>query len=499
MTSSIASNEAAATAAMAAMTIIKSPNAESNEESSAHKSHGVHQHGMHHSASITAVAEFDLEPAKNESPPSPFERQQAPNVVNLMSNSRGARVLYATDEWFATAECLLKDAPPIFDETAFCAQGKVMDGWETRRRREAGHDWCVIKLPSRAVMMGIEIDTAHFTGNQVPLISLQVADLTCTEETIMVMNFPGALERLLHGGVQGTGATPEEVVQGEETCQKVVWKELLPKTPLRPGYEQTRMHYFTLETPMEGTHLRINYYPDGGVARLRLWGNILGKLGPNPGPKYAPIKTGPTCTVVSHSEHATAVPPSRQSYDYPELSLQENGGVGLVCSNKHYGNPNLLIQSTLGLNQGDGWETARHPDRPSVLVRDPLTNLVDSPLTDWAVIKLGKVASNGVARVILDTKHFCGNYPESVQVEACYTDLDDAMFTTDLDATGIEWFPLVPRGRMAPDSEHVFESSADQLVNTDRKVSHIKVSIYPDGGLSRVRVYGKPGDGGDSE
>jgi allantoicase len=321
----------------------------------------------------------------------------------------------------------------------------------------------------------------------------------------MVMNFPGALERLLHGGVQGTGATPEEVVQGEETCQKVAWKELLPKTPLRPGYEQTRMHYFTLETPMEGTHLRINYYPDGGVARLRLWGTILGKLGPKAGPKYAPIQTGPTCTVVSHSEHATAVvPPSRQSYEYPELSLQENGGVGLVCSNQHYGGPNNLIQSNLGLTMGDGWETARHPDRPSVLVRDPTTNLVDSPLMDWAVIKLGMVASNGVARVILDTKHFCGNYPESVQVEACCTDLDDAMFTTDLDAsTGIEWFTLVPRGRMAPDSEHVFESSASQLVNTDRKVSHIKVSIYPDGGLSRVRVYGKPGagaaDAGDSE
>jgi allantoicase len=316
----------------------------------------------------------------------------------------------------------------------------------------------------------------------------------------MVMNFPGALERLLHGGVQGTGATPEEVVQGEETCQKVVWKELLPKTPLRPGYEQTRMHYFTLETPVEGTHLRINYYPDGGVARLRLWGNILGKLGPKARPAYAPIQTGRTCTVVSHSEHATALPPSRQSYDYPELSLQENGGVGLVCSNKHYGHPTNLIQSNLGRDMGDGWETARHPNRPSVLVRDPSTNLVDSPLMDWAVIKLGKVASNGVVRVILDTKHFRGNYPESVQVEACYTELDNAMFTTDATShEAIEWFPLVPRGRMAPDSEHVFESSADQLANANRKVSHIKVSIYPDGGLSRVRVYGTPGDGDDFE
>jgi allantoicase len=443
--------------------------------------------GMHHSASITAVAEFNLEPAKNVSPPSPFERQSLENGhMNLTSTAKGARVLFATDEWFATADNLLKDTPPIFDPDAFCEQGKVMDGWESRRRREAGHDWCVIKLPSRACCQGIEIDTAHFTGNQVPLISLQVADLTCTQETIMVMNFPGALERLLHGGVQGTGATPEEVSQGEETASKVEWNELLPKTPLRPGYEQTRMHYFTLDKPVQGTHIRINYYPDGGVARLRIWGSILGKLGPKARPAYAPIKTGRTCTVVSHTDGETLLP-SSQSYHDPELSLAEHGGLGLACSNKHYGHPTNLIQSNLGRDMGDGWETARHPDRPSVLVRHPTTNLVDSPLMDWAILKLGQVCETGITRVILDTKHFRGNYPESVQVEACYTELSDTIMT---EAHDIEWFPLVARGRMAPDSEHVFLKSQDQIANCERKVSHVKISIYPDGGLSRVRVYG---------
>jgi len=458
--------------------------------------------GMLHSASITAVSEFDLQAAKNESPPSPFERtvdgnnsnsnsNSNTNLINLMSASRGARVLFATDEWFATADNLLKDTPPIFDEDAFCEQGKVMDGWETRRRREAGHDWCVIKLPNRANIVGIEIDTAHFTGNQVPNISLELADLTCTQETAMTMNFPGALERLLHGCVQGTGHTPQEVSQGQDTCQQVAWSELLPKTPLRPGYEQSRMHYFTLETPMEGTHLRINYYPDGGVARLLLWGTSLETKGPKVRAPYAPIQTGRTCTVVSHAE--TTFPPSRQAYDYAELSAAEAGGEGLACSNKHYGTPANLIQPTLGRDMGDGWETARHPERPAILVRDPITNLVDSPLQDWAVIKLGKTAEQGIQRVILDTKHFRGNYPESVQVEACYTtdaDNADALITAG-DEAAVEWFPLVTRGRMAADSEHVFERSKDQIANADRKVSHVKISIYPDGGLSRVRVYGE--------
>jgi len=238
---------------------------------------------------------------------------------------------------------------------------------------------------------------------------------------------------------------------------------------------------------MEATHLRVNYYPDGGVARVRLWGLPTTETQkPTPGPAYSPIKTGRTCTVVSHTDKSE-VPPSRQPYDYPDLACRDNGGVGLACSNKHYGDPWNLIQANLGQDMGDGWETARHPERPPILVKDPNTDLVDSPLMDWCVVKLGKVAE-GVARIILDTKHFRGNYPESVQVEGCYATSDDAILDE------MEWFPLVPRGRMAPDSEHIFDCSKTQIVNGDRKVSHVKVSIYPDGGISRVRVYGAAGD-----
>jgi allantoicase len=304
------------------------------------------------------------------------------------------------------------------------------------------------------------------------------------EESRMVMQFPGALDRLLHGCVQGTGASPEEVQRAEEACQGVQWKTLLDKTALRPGYEPTRLHYFSVDA-VEGTHIRVNYFPDGGVARIRLWGQPIDEGSPLPRPAYVPIKTGRTCSVICHGEEVEL--PSRMLYIFPEISGQEHGGVGFSCSNKHYGDPWNLIQPTLGRDMGDGWETARHPERPAVLQRNPVTKLVDSDLMDYCVIKLGAIAGDGIARIILDTKHFRGNYPESVQVQGCCAS-DDKV--TQNEAT---WFTLIPRGRMAPDAEHVYECDKGQIENVHKAVTHIKVSIYPDGGLSRVRVYAAPG------
>ncbi len=422
--------------------------------------------------------------AKNESPTSPFSSSN-PSLENLCSETDGAKILFATDEWFAAADNLLKRDPPVFRSDLYCEQGKVMDGWETRRRREAGHDWCIIKLAhQRARVEGIEIDTAHFTGNHVPRISLLAADLTWTQEKQLVASLPGAVDRLLHGGLQGTGHTPEEVQIADRTCHELEWKEILPKTHLNPGFEETRMHYFTLKTPLEATHLRLNYFPDGGVARFKVWGTPLPRISPRIRPPYIPIRTGPICTVVLHATVLSEEEmPSRNTAGLVELSSEALGGVGVACSNKHFGEPWRLLQLGFGRDMGDGWETARHPERPSILVKDPNTNLIDSPLMDWAILKLGQAANDGVARVILDTKHFRGNYPESVQVDGCYSTNSD-----DLPALQ-DWFPLVHRTRMAPDAEHAFDRSLHQIVNDDKPVTHVRVCIYPDGGLSRVRIY----------
>ena len=409
-------------------------------------------------------------------------------------------LLVSLDEWFAAADNLLNDDDPFFDPSAYCEQGKVMDGWESRRRREAGYDWCVLKLSTRALLYSVTVDTAHFTGNHVPAISLQAADLTYESETAMVAQFPGIVKRLLHGCIQGTGATPLEVAAADKACysNSTEWTEVLPKTPLQPGYEATRLHHFPLlmAVPVAATHVRLNYYPDGGVARLRLYGL------PHPSqrrhattPLYKPISTGVSCTVVSHTS-GDVLPSQQQQLIVPQVSCVDQGGVGVTCSNQHYGNPSNLIQVTSGVDMGDGWETARHPNRPSVLVQNE-QGLVDSDLSDWCILKLGRPVAS-VARIILDTKHFRGNYPESVQVEGCYycisTDGDDEN-DVSLPSAATEWFPLLARGRMAPDSEHCYDAAKGQILNNATaatNVSHVRIRIYPDGGLSRVRIYGEP-------
>jgi allantoicase len=167
--------------------------------------------------------------------------------------------------------------------------------------------------------------------------------------------------------------------------------------------------------------------------------------------------------------------------------------MGVACSNQHYGTPSNLIHPTLGQDMGDGWETARHPNRPSILVTDQETGLSDTHLSDWAILKLGMMAPDGVARIILDTKHFRGNYPESVKVEGCFAErgvTDEQIIRGEQ----VEWFPLLGRTRMSPDSEHVFDADLQQVQNATRAVTHVRVSTFPDGGISRVRIYGKPLD-----
>ncbi|GKY94673.1 hypothetical protein MPSEU_000432700 [Mayamaea pseudoterrestris] len=409
-------------------------------------------------------------PCENVAPPSPFASSSWNNAC------LNARVLFATDEWFASADNLLNNSDPFFDPEAFCEQGKVMDGWETRRRREAGHDWCLLQLDSCYEIHAVEIDTAHFTGNNTPAVSLQMANANEATISDMARDIPCIVDRLLFGCVQGTGATPTQVAQAEATLARpgLEWETTLPMTRLQPGYQETRMHYFTLDQPVKGTVVRLNYFPDGGVARLRLWGSSLDSAAPRllPAALYYPITTGPTCTVVPHAS-GQVLSSHQQGYAYAELSSMELGGVGLACSNKHYGDPWNLIQPTLGKDMGDGWETARHPNRPSVWVKDDETGLLKSTLKDWCILKLGH-AANSIGRIILDTKHFRGNYPESVQVEGCFATDDDNLLCPATD--GVEWFNLVSRCRMAPDSEHLFD--LDQILNREQPVSHLHSTSY---------------------
>jgi allantoicase len=471
------------------------------------------------------------------------------NTINVLSAQAGARILFATDEWFAAADHLLHDDPPVFDPDAYCPQGKVMDGWESRRRREPGHDWCIIQLSHRVHhLTAIDVDTAYFTGNQAPAMSIWSTDLSnVSDEVEFVQALPHATRRLLvqwrarhdrdhnHNNsnsyldlYRGTGASPLDVLAAEAACRTVPWTEVLPRQPLQPGYEATRYHHFDLAvdtttttqpTPAAAaTHIRLNYFPDGGVARLRLYGtpvveppstthNPLGTATTTttttiiPPPLYMPIVTNATCTVVSYNDIGTNVMMPSQTTttaDYgTQVSCVQEGGIGRACSNQHYGTPSNLLQCNSGVDMGDGWETARQPNRPGILVATKSEGgFVDfGNLSEYCIVQLGQPIRH-VRRIILDTKHFKGNYPESVQVDGCcylsdgnhQNDNPDVAWWDDNDH--VHWFPLLGRGRMSPHAEHCYDADKGQIDPHDTHVSHVRVRLFPDGGLSRVRVYG---------
>lgn len=392
-------------------------------------------------------------------------------LTDLADDRLGGRVLFATDEWFATADNMLKPSAPHFDPETFCTQGKVMDGWESRRRRLAGHDWAVVKLGLSGHVHGLELDTAHFTGNQVPAASVYAACIEAEDDE----SWLGPPRATL--GVQGTCATPEEIVEAKARVEAAAeWTQLLPIVPLRPGYTEDRrhgeaeaysVHRFTVPPSAAAkrvTHLLVNMHPDGGLARFRAWG------------------------IVSRSFEtqlsASAVGPI-------DLLSALNGGRAVGCSNRHYGEPRNLLRPGRGVRMDDGWETARNPRRPHVIVKDPSTGLVHMPgAQDWSVLRLAAVAGN-ISTVEIDTANFRGNYPESVLVEACDAPHAAPADLLNPESAAIAWRPLLPRTTLGPDAIHTFGAADLDAASATQRATHLRVTIFPDGGISRVRAFGE--------
>jgi len=311
-------------------------------------------------------------------------------------------VLAANDEFFAPKSNLLKPESPIFVPGKFTTRGKWMDGWETRRRRSPGHDWCVIKLGMRGIIRGVDVDTSFFTGNYPSHCSIDALDVSV---------------RLTKETYAGTGGP---------------WSPILPKA----GLVGNSHNYFELANAEPRapawTHLRLNIYPDGGVARLRAYGDV----------------------VVDW----TAL--GNRPIDLAEIT---HGGLVLGASDMHFGAKDNMIMPGRAKNMGDGWETRRRR----------------GPGHDWAIVRLG--TSGLVKRIELDTSHFKGNYPDSASIEGCLA--PGATLETLAAAT---WVELLPQTRLKPNFRHLFTKELRQT----GALSHLRLNIFPDGGISRFRVYG---------
>jgi allantoicase len=321
--------------------------------------------------------------------PPPFTR-----LVNLASSRLGTRIVAVSDEFFGPAERMLADAPAVFVPDKYDDHGKWMDGWESRRRRRGGFDHAVVRLGAAGVIRGVDIDTSHFTGNYPPAASLEAA-------------------------------------QGDS--EPGAWSEIVPPTPLGASAH----HFLAVNDARPWRWLRLNIFPDGGVARLRVYGD--------PVPSWE-----------GGAENGVH-----------ELSALKNGGRIVAFNNAHYGSTWTLLTEGRGQNMGDGWETRRRRE----------------PGNDWIIVALG--AAGIVERIEVDTCHFKGNYPDRCSLQAA-----DARSTADagLVTQAMFWPTLMAEKPLSADAIHDFDRADLEDLGP---VSHVKLNIFPDGGVSRLRIFGR--------
>ncbi|MFE7316868.1 allantoicase [Streptomyces sp. NPDC057555] len=325
------------------------------------------------------------------------------SLVDLADRRLGAGVIAANDEFFAERENLLTPGPAVFDPERFGHKGKIMDGWETRRRRGADgdhpfptedeHDWALIRLAAPGVIRGVIVDTAHFRGNYPQAVTV--------EATALPGN-PGP-EDLLADGVK--------------------WEEIVPRTPVRGhaanGFEVTAERRFT--------HLRLKQHPDGGVARLRVHGEVV------PDPEWLDVLGTLDLVSVLH------------------------GGTCEDASDRFYSSPTQIIRPDLSRKMDDGWENRRRRVRGT---------------NDWVRFRL---AAQGEIRAIeIDTAYLKGNSAGWARLSGCDGNPDDAS----------SWFEILPRTRLQPDTPHRF------VLPRRVTATHVRLDVYPDGGLARMRVHG---------
>ncbi len=325
------------------------------------------------------------------------EPEFARRFPNLASPRFGSRVASASDEFFGAKERLIFDAPPVFISDKYDDHGKWMDGWESRRKRNEGHDWCIIELGAHGIIHGVEIDTSYFTGNYPP------------------------------------GASIDACAPNVDTDDPSVWTTILPAVVL----EGDKRQFLAINDDNVWGAVRLNILPDGGVARLRLYGEVAPSWG----------AAGDDALV--------------------ELSALRNGGRIIAYNDAHYGDLWALLSEGRGKTMGDGWETRRRRE----------------PGNDWIIIAL---AARGVVEAIeIDTAHFKGNFPDSASVEGI--DFSGESEATLLDGAA-RWHKVLQQRKLQADTVHEF-TGAD--ICSPEPVTHVRLNIYPDGGVSRLRVLGR--------
>jgi allantoicase len=315
-------------------------------------------------------------------------------LVDLVGEAVGGTALLTSDDFFAGMENLVKPKPAHWDPTTYTDRGKEMDGWESRRKRVPGHDWCILRLGIPGRIRGVDIDTSYFMGNHPPFASLDACSVP-------------------------EGTTPEQL------RDEVAWTRILEVVPLKRGSHNLQ----PVSDATRWTHVRLNIYPDGGVARLCVYGDPL---------------------------------PELSADGEIDLAALVNGGRALACSDMFFSPMNNLLLPGRSAYMGGGWETRR--SRP--------------PGMDWIIVPL--CAPGKVARITLDTGHFKGNFPDRAAVDGLYWPGAPPHVLPGFAG----WREVLPSVKLRADAEATFS------VAEAGPLTHLRLRILPDGGVARMRVWG---------
>jgi allantoicase len=317
-------------------------------------------------------------------------------LIDLAQPRLGSKVIFKTDDFFASANRIIDPSPAIFKEGLFDKNGKWMDGWESRRKRTSGHDFLIIKLGKSGSINKVDVDTSHFNGNQPSMISL------------------------------------EGCYSKSKNIKDLKWKTLIGKKKTKANSH----HIFKSSSKSIFTHIKLNIFPDGGVARLRLYGSI-----------------------------------SKENNKFGNKTINLasllNGASVIACNNEHFGKAENILAPGKAKNMGDGWETRRRRDKGF----------------DWLI--LNPIDGKKIDKIEISTHHFKGNFPSHCSLQAAF--VPNKKSSSSIIKSSVKWKFLLNKVNLFANKTHAFKN----ILMKNDKINFIKINIFPDGGISRFKIFGK--------
>jgi len=316
------------------------------------------------------------------------------SLIDLAQPRLGTKVIYKTDDFFASANRIISPTIPVFKEGIFDKHGKWMDGWESRRKRISGHDYIILKLGKPGKISKIDVDTSHFNGNQPSMVSIEGANFNSNK------------------------------------IKQFKWVSILSKKKVKANSH----HFFSVKNKKVFTHIKFNIFPDGGVARLRLYGSI--------------------------------VKSNKLKHKKINLASLLDGASVVACNNEHFGKAENILAPGKAKNMGDGWETRRRRDKGH----------------DWLI--LNSIDGSAIDKIEISTHHFKGNFPSHCSLQAAYLSTRSSKQIVN---SSNRWKYLLKNTKLSANKTHTFKNH----LMKKGKINYIKINIFPDGGISRFRIFGK--------